>query len=383
MKQDIYSSAIKFLASLTVQETYKLIVEEAMKLVDGKYGTIFLPSSEGGMQRVYASTPLLYKIVPRKNGITNSVFKTGKPYLFNEAYLLPIHPELRKLGIGSDISIPLTYNEVTVGVLSVMSPKNKTLAKKDVEILSLFSPLATLAIRKALLHEQLSKSLEARDLFISIASHELKTPLTSIILHTEMLAKNVSKGEMPSREDVDKLLSEELRFSKLIKELLQVNQIKTGGLAFNMERCRLSEIINHAIGDISYIFKDRRINFHNELKNQKTYIIGDYDKLLQVIINLLNNAVKYSKTGSPIDVALKYKSPNYVLKIKDQGIGITKKDIPYIFERFYQGKNYTSGGMGLGLYLVKHIIDSHNGQIKVESKFREGTTFTISLPKEN
>lgn len=381
MTKDVYSSSLKFLVPLTPEETYKTIVDEAIRLVDGKYGSIFIPVNSR-MQRVYASFPKLYEIIPRQDGITHSVYTSSKPSIRSIGDLMPLHPKLKEMKISSDICVPLTYNNMTVGVLSVLSTNGKHFDSKDLEVLRLFIPLATMAIKKAILYDQLYSSLEAKDVFVSIASHELKTPLTSILIYTQILAKYISKAKVPPMEYIDKLLAEEVRLKKLVNELLQINQIKTGALLFVMQKCDLKEILEHAVANFRYLFPQHKIEFRNGIK-EKPYIIGDRDRLLQAAINLLNNAGKYSNPGSTINVSLAFKSPYFVLEFKDNGKGIRKKSLPYIFEKFYKGSDSAKGGgIGLGLYLVRYIIAQHHGTITVNSKFRKGTTVTVTLPQE-
>lgn len=350
-----------------------------MKLVGAKYGSIFLPKN-GVLERAYASSPALYQIKTRKKGKTYTVYKSKTPYILQLKGLQKIHPEFIDLGVESDIGIPLSYGNITIGVLSVLSPKNIIFTKDDLNILKIFGPLATLAIHKSHLHNELLEALEVRDLFISTAAHELKTPLTTIFAYTQLIAKDVDSKRIPKSNYIKTLSLEVIRLSKLINELLEVDRVKKDKLKFVLKKCDLLKITQRAIDDFFYIYPDYIISFKNNTGKENAFVRGDSDKLLQVVTNLLNNSVKFSPKGSKIEVLLKKTSQDCILQITDKGKGISKDDLPHIFNKFYKGLNSTKSGMGLGLYLVKHIIEKHKGKITAISEINQGTTITITLP---
>jgi signal transduction histidine kinase len=377
--EKIYNSTLKFLSPLSLPDAYEQIAKEAIDLTGAKYGSIFMPE-KGRMKRVYGSAPELYRVIPRKEGMTFQVYKTGKAMMRSSAILVKAHKAFTKMPIGTDISVPLTYKGTTVGVLSVLSFPDKQFSNDDLKLLELFAPLASLTIQKAQLHEDLEKALQSRDLFISLASHELRTPLTTIFMYTQILADMVAKGKIPPKEHLNKLLGEELRLKNLIDELLLIDNIKSGEFHFDMKECNLKDVILRAIDNFKLSGAKNPLAFKNELKAKVPMIMGDPDKLQQMIINLLNNAAKFSETDQRITISLNEEGDNLILKIKDNGIGIAKEDLPNIFQQFYKGKNTGKNGMGLGLFLVKHIVEKHQGKIAINSLLNKGTRFTISLP---
>lgn len=379
--EEIYQSALKFLMPLTAPEAYAAVVNEALRLTDAKYGSIFL-LKDGEMKRVYASDSRLYEVSPRKNGMTYKVFRDGKSHIRSPHQSEKIHPGYKDIQIGYNISLPLRYQNVSIGVLSIFSKPNDVFTKKELHILELFVPLAVLTIRKAHLSEELQTAIEHRDLFISLAAHELRTPLTTILIYTQLLEKMISEGKIPEIQKIRKLIDEETRIKRIINELLQVDNIKSGNFLFVMSKCDLRSIINRAIETYNNIHKHHQIICTNLVKKKDLTIWGDYDKLLQAIINVLNNSAKYSEKGKNVLLSISENRKCYVITIKDFGIGIEHYDLPNVFNRFYKGMNSRPDGMGLGLYLVKNIIDKHNGIIKIDSEKSVGTTVTISLPKD-
>ncbi len=378
--QKIYNSALRFLTPLSLQDTYRIIIEEAKKLVDAKYASIFVMENDNFI-RIATTDPILKKIIPRKRGITYKVYKKGKPYLSSNTRLSYIHPEFKKLGIGSEVSISLSYNDITLGVLSVISDKEKYFNESEIDTLKLFQPLATLALRKSLLFAQVEEALRVRDLFISTAAHEIRTPLTSVYIYSQLLEKQISEGKTLNNDYISKILAGEVRLTKLIDELLEVSRINTGKLNYSMSSFDFTKVISRAISDISHIYPSYKIYYKSNIRDKEAGIKGDFDKLIQVVSNLLHNAVKYSPAEKPIILTLNEKGKWYELEVKDKGVGISKEDLPVLFNKYYKGKGAKTEGMGIGLYLVKHIIDNHKGTIEIKSKLNKGTKVIIKLPK--
>lgn len=374
----VYKSTLKFLVPLTPEETYSTIAKEAMKLVGAQIGSILLEEN-GLLKRIYSTDEELYKIVPRKRGYTYRVFRSNHAKFLTREQIARIHPEIKETQIRSDIIIPLSYQRKAIGVLSVLSKRKKNFTEQDLNTLKLFGPLATLAIRKTQLYDDTRKAVETRDLFISMASHELKTPLTTINVYAQLIQKKLSIGNKFEPRWIDTILKEIKRLTNLISELLQVDQIKTGKLNYDWQECDLTEIVERSVRDFKLSHTKHKVIYENSESNN-IFIIGDVDKLLQVITNLMNNSAKFAKENTAITVSLKKNLQTVELCVKDQGKGIHKKDIPHIFEGFYRGSEDTNEGMGLGLFLAKKIIEKHNGEVKVKSKVNQGTSFIIKFP---
>jgi signal transduction histidine kinase len=375
----VYAAALKLLYQHTPEKTYATIVKEAMKLVGAKYGSLFL-FPQGDVIRAYASHDSLYQITPRKKGHTWNVYSVQKPYILHFKKLKSLHPEIAKLHIGTDIGVPLSYNDKPFGVLSVMSSEEIDFTQEQLLILQLFSPLASLSLRNTQLYTEVKTSLQEQDLFISMAAHELKTPLTSISIYSQLLLREDVENNKVTMQSKEKMFHEIQRLSKLVNELMQISQIKKGRLQFDMKKCNLNNIIEVAVTNFQNGDNKHKFRFKNLLGENAVFIKGDADKLTQVITNLLTNASKFSKNNSFIDITISRENTRNVIKVRDYGIGIDEKDLPRIFEGFYKASFATKEGLGLGLFLVKNIVDAHKGTIIVKSKKDKGTTFVISLP---
>lgn len=376
--QKISNASLKFLEPLDSSVTYKTVVKEGIELVGGKYGTLLLEKN-GVFEPAYSTLPI--SLERRKNGFTYRTYREQKTYLIHKKEFGPVYPALENLGITLLIHIPLSYKKTTVGVLIINSEEEINFSDDELGIFQLFGSLATLAIRKMELYNDTKKALDTRDLFISMAAHELRTPLTSVNGYIQLLFNRLSKSPNIEGKWATQLLYESKRLTLLVNELLEVERIKTGDLQYMWAQCSLRIITNRAINNLSFTFPKRKIIFKDLLNQTSDEVIGDFDKILQVITNLLENAAKFSLEDTDIILSLSANQKNQIISIQDFGRGISEEKLPHVFDGYPTDKNAVPQGMGLGLYLVKNIIKLHRGKVQITSKIEKGTTVEIFLPK--
>lgn len=376
----IYNSSLKFLTPLTLEKTYATIVKEATLLVQAEYGSILLEQN-GELNRIYSSVPFQHQIKHRKKGFLYRAFRSGKPTVLSIKRIEIVHPEIKELSIAADVIIPLSYRNKSIGILAILTKREQRFSNEEINTLILFGSMASLAIRKAQLYDETKRALETRDFFISATAHEIKTPVTTIFGYTQLLFNNINKGIKLKKEWIEAMHSECYRLKFLINDLLEINRISSGNFQFDLTECSLDVVINRVTDNFKFNHPDRKLILRNNFRDKENNIIGDADRLIQALINVLDNAVKFSSSDSKILLALKQSGQDFAVKIQDQGKGITNKDLPRIFERYYQGKGTQHEGLGLGLFLVKEIIEHHNGSIKLTSHLNKGTTVVIRLPR--
>lgn len=214
---------------------------------------------------------------------------------------------------------------------------------------------------------------------LGIVSHELKLPLTTILGYSEMLTDML---EDEPKQYAREISTQTKRLNQLIENFLDLARIESGQYTIRQIPFDLSVVILDAVNGVSHMADQKRITIDVDIPAKVTPIVGDEPLLLQAIINLLDNAVKFSPPSTSVRVKLIEGKDNFTLKITDQGPGIALKDQEAIFDKFNRGSNKaTPQGFGLGLSLVKQVIDSHNGSITILSTPKNGTTFHIILPK--
>ncbi|MBV9495203.1 MAG: GAF domain-containing protein [Acidobacteria bacterium] len=238
---------------------------------------------------------------------------------------------------------------------------------------------AVLVIRDITALQELDRK---KDEFLSVASHELRTPLTTIKGYTQLLAQTVN--DLPPEERntyLTAVLGEIDRMMGLISELLDVSRIETNRLQIHPQAIRWTEFIDRRASAFRVQHPARNIRF--DFGGGEFTVHVDPDRMRQVVDNLLSNALKYSPDGTDIDVVVTLVEGSVLTSVVDHGIGIPRDEIPQLFERFHRARNVSSryyGGLGLGLYIARAIVEAHSGAIAVESEEGQGSRFTIRLP---
>lgn len=223
---------------------------------------------------------------------------------------------------------------------------------------------------------------EAKTTFVSVISHELKTPVSLIKGYASTLRREDARwDEKVVRDGLQVIEEESDRLAELIENLLDATRLQSGKLALQFEPVKLDELAGHLVER----FKTQTDKHSFEVSFPKKFpvIQGDSKRLTQVLSNLLNNAIKYSPNGGPIKVSSEVLPEAVSLTVSDQGIGLPQAELELVFERFYQVDNALSRetqGAGLGLYIVRSIIEAHGGQIWAESTPGHGTTFHFTIP---
>ncbi len=224
--------------------------------------------------------------------------------------------------------------------------------------------------------------------FVSIASHQLRTPATGVKWFTELLLDNKA-GELTDkqREYLKEVYHSNERMLKLINDLLNVSRIETGKkFTIEIKTTDVVELINKEVKDMLIIAEKKNIQIVKEESIPESYMIDvDPEKFRQVLKNLLDNAIKYSNMDGKVYIGLREEADNVVFWVKDEGIGIPEAQRDRIFEKFFRADNVLKAdtdGTGLGLYIVKAIVEAHQGNVSFETEEGKGTTFYISFPKE-
>jgi signal transduction histidine kinase len=230
------------------------------------------------------------------------------------------------------------------------------------------------------LMQQVKENQQRKNEFIGIASHELKTPLTSIKGYMELIHEMDDK--QPNKQFVQKALENVHKLERLIKDLLDVSKIQSGQLELNVQEFNIDTLIDETIGSIQMVSKTHVITREDNFKN--LMISADRQRIEQVLVNLLSNAIKYSPGEKKVIVYSKKTETEMIIKIRDFGIGVPKEEQSNIFERFYRSKDNSIhiSGFGLGLYICRDIIKRHHGKIGIESEGK-GSVFYFSLPLKN
>jgi signal transduction histidine kinase/CheY-like chemotaxis protein len=290
---------------------------------------------------------------------------------------------LRSLDLRSAMYVPLTAGGKTFGVLSLLtSDSDRRFTQDDLSLAEDIAHRAAIAIENARLYGELQRAIRSRDVFLSVAAHELKTPLTSLRGFAQLLAKQLERTGTIDPERMRRALRnidmQSDKLTRLISHLLDISRLETGKLEIDPRTVNLAPLVQEVIVNAQLRTQLHTIQFDGK---PSIYAHVDALRLEQVISNLLDNAIKYSPNGGSIEVSLGMDDHSVRLSVRDHGIGIPPENRERIFDRFYQAHttSYYSG-MGLGLFISQQIVELHQGQLCVEFPDDGGTCFIVTLP---
>lgn len=261
---------------------------------------------------------------------------------------------------------------------------NQALRAEIAERLRVEEERAKLLVREQQARADAEAAVHVRDQFLSIASHELKTPLTSLLGNTQLLRRRASRDSTLSernKQALEVIEQQAIRLKKLIETLLDISRIQNGQLVLSSKPVDLEALAQRMMGEVQPLLRHHTIEFTG--MGAPLMVECDELRIEEVLQNIIQNAVKYSPAGGRIAVQTGVQQGRAYVSISDQGIGIPQQALPHLFQRFYRAENAEAqhiSGMGVGLYLVKEIVHLHDGTIEVTSTEGAGSTFTIRLP---
>jgi len=225
---------------------------------------------------------------------------------------------------------------------------------------------------------------QARTDFLGNVSHELRTPIFSIQGFLETLLNGAIDDDKVNRRFIEKAMTHTKNLNVLLNDLIDISMIESGQMRMLPTYFNISEFINGIVEELESIADDKHLKLETKFYDEEVLVFGDKDKIKQVFVNLISNAIRYSDDG-PIIIETKDNNSKVEISVKDFGCGISEMALPRVFERFYRvdkARSKSVGGTGLGLAIVKHITEAHGSKIEVKSKVGKGSTFTFNLRKK-
>lgn len=291
-----------------------------------------------------------------------------------------------KLGIKSSMIVPIIHRDKVLGSITLIKSTDESpFTGDDLSLIEELARRVGTSIENAFLYEAAKEAIESRDNFISMASHELKTPLSSLKLQLQMTQRNIhpETGEtIPATklmQALDNSSDYVNKLNALVEDLLDVTRIESGRLQYHFETIDLTELAKNMVDK----FRPQMQTMGSTLSFETSgpiMIKGDSHRLEQVIVNLLTNAGKYG-SKKPVNVKLRVSGKEAIIDVIDHGIGIPKQKLASVFNRFERVEEKGEiGGLGLGLFISKEIVKAHHGRIFVESTPGMGSTFSVHLP---
>jgi two-component system phosphate regulon sensor histidine kinase PhoR len=274
-------------------------------------------------------------------------------------------------------------SEISSLIALIMEKRKNAIEEKNLspELFEIEKDLKTLFKKNQKDFANMRKLAKTRTEFLGNVSHELRTPIFSIQGFLETLLNGAIEDENVNRRFLKKAMNHTKNLNSLLNDLIDISMIETGEMRMQPTFFNIAELINSVTEEIENIAKEKGIKIIEKYNNPEIEVWGDRDKIKQVMVNLINNAIKYSDNGK-IKVFTEVKKDKIEISVKDEGSGIPSESLNRIFERFYQvdkARSKVVGGTGLGLAIVKHIVEAHGSKISVKSKIGEGSVFTFFL----
>jgi PAS domain S-box-containing protein len=292
----------------------------------------------------------------------------------------------RELGLQSAMIVPIARpGEPALGAITFVSAESgRRYDRADLALAEELARRAALAFDNARLYRAARDAISLRDEFLSVAGHELKTPLAAMLLQLQSLARLAERGDLASNDErarnrLRKTVALGSRLDRLVRELLDVSRITSGRLTLQRDDCDLVALVREVAGRLE---DEAVLAGCHMLLRLDGQVVGCWDgaRLDQVATNLISNAIKYGR-GKPIEAAVEVIGGKARLTVRDHGIGIPPEHQARIFGRFERAvSDHNYGGIGLGLWIVRQIVDGHGGQVHLQSTVGEGSTFVVELP---
>lgn len=291
----------------------------------------------------------------------------------------------------SSLAAPMAVMGRIVGTIEIQSYEMSAYRDEHVTAMRMASNLAAVAIENVRLLDQESsarataeESNRLKDEFLATVSHELRTPLTAILGWSRMLQSG-SLDEKMAVNAIETIRRNAKAQSQIIDDILDVSRIITGKLPMDLNPLDLAPVIAAAIEVVRPTAEAKGIRVETELPAQPMVVAGDPNRLQQVVWNLLSNAIKFTPSGGRVALIVNERGPHVEIKVTDDGQGISKDFLPFVFDRFRQADSTTTrqhGGLGLGLAIARHLVEIHGGNIRAESDgLEQGATFVVTLPR--
>jgi signal transduction histidine kinase len=385
-------------SSLELNQVFTGVAQAAARLIGGGCGLYLTQSDEPALElRIYYDQALdeqaqrqayleAHRPVVGDGPIGVAAQGSRSRLVRREDEAAQADPYLRPINSYAYLAVPLRVQERVIGVLVLwLFNPLRHFSPDDITLAEALADRAAVALENARLYEQERNAQRAKDEFLSSVSHELRTPLTAIIGYTQLIRKRFQNDPAQSQtyQQMQVIWTQAERLHRLIETILDISRIERGQLQLQMEELNLRELLDDVVERIRGAAR-ATLTFKVRVPADLCPLQGDRIRLEQVFAHLLSNAAKYSPADGVVRATARQAGDQVVVEISDQGPGIRTVETARLFERYYQADIplNRAGGLGLGLYVTRAIVEAHGGTIAVESAPGAGALFRVTLPCE-
>ncbi len=387
------------LSAAPEQETFlQLLISAASELTSSEAASVL--EQDGSNQLRFVAAPWFHREmlqavkVPLEGSAAGWVYQQKQPLILQDAQADARHNKdadrAANFTTRSLLAVPILYRGQPIGVLEVVNKRgDQPYNDEDVSILETLASLAGAAIANAALqrrvqatYDEMANLERMKNDFIAITSHELRTPLGLILGHATFLRELADEKH---REQLDTIIRNATRLKEIVENLSNVDNVQSGAARLRRRTFSMTQVLTEVATSYLAEAREKGLDLRLSVEDDELRLEGDAEKISIALGNLIKNAIHYTDPGGHV-VLVAERIPNHIkVSVIDDGIGIPDKDLPHIFDRFYQVESHLTrrhGGMGLGLSTAKAMIEMHGGKIWVESAEGKGSIFTFTLPLE-
>jgi signal transduction histidine kinase/response regulator RpfG family c-di-GMP phosphodiesterase len=383
-------ASLAIASAVSLGDVLQMITDQASRVINAEFALIWLGGTGDGQARTIRGTsaenraPITEVDDRSERSLETIAAKTNGTIRLTG----PAFHELASGGIFSGVqtilAAPLQEREgVTIGALILAEKATTHFNADDEAVLTQLAQMASAAVQNARLYREAQDANRAKDDFMATLAHELRTPMTGILGWVQMLKEDSALDEDAALA-ISMIDSSTRVQARLVEDLLDVSRIIAGKLRVDLSPVELAPVVEAVVETFRARASESNVTLDVTLEDRPLSVFGDETRLHQVIWNLLSNAIKFTPENGSVHLELSGRESRAMLRITDTGRGISPEFLPHVFERFRQADNTTTrsqAGLGLGLAIVRHLVEMHGGDVSVESDgLDKGATFTITLP---
>lgn len=377
--------------SLDLDHVLNLALDWVLRLTDADGGAVGL-LEEGGdgaepyirllVHRSEFANSAANLTIPLTHPVVAEMIETGKTV---QTHAVKAEQAIDGTPASVQLVMPILQDGQLMGLIALESHLVTSFLREDVEFVSRLADRAAVAIKNSRLYAQVQAANEARSKFVSLVTHELRLPLTSINGYTDLLLKGLVGPVTDQQKEMLGVVKRNAgRMSVLISDLSDLNRVESGRMKFDYTNFDLGQVVREVTADLAEVCAAKQQTLTADLPETPTAVYADRMRVAQVLANLLNNAHKYTPAGGAITVRVVPHETAAAIDVVDTGIGIKPEDQAHLYEQFFRAEDAAvreQTGWGLGLAVVRLFVEEQGGEVSYQSTYGEGSTFTFTVPR--